>query len=118
MTFSYTVPTRSPARTETVPPKGRWIASAAASLEQTGATVNAVHIDWSFEAEERTWQLRQTIAWDTDGKKEFGRVCKALGLSGRITDVSNLNGRQAVIKVITFGGRSSAEIGTVEPVPE
>lgn len=72
---------------------------------------DAVLVDWSFEAQGQEWTLRQEMPTE-----DFGEMLLDLGFSDEV-ETDDLIGTKAGLDVHTRGGRKSAYVAAVAPLP-
>ena len=102
--MSIKVPAKKRKRpSDKVPPMGQYRArvAAVADGEYEGEHV----LTWTFTAEDREWSLPQD--YDSAGLAD---VLVDFGFAGQDVDRSELVGREAMVEVKTFGGRTSARV--------
>lgn len=80
--------------------------------EATEDEPGAWTVVWHITDEKRRWTVPQYLT-----ARQLGDVLVALGLAGQEVDETALAGTPAVLTITTFGGRQSAEVLTVEPLP-
>lgn len=67
---------------------------------------------WHIRDEGKRWRQEQFVT-----EEAFGDILVALGYAGQDLDTDTLVGKKAVLTLKTFGGRQSAEIIEIQPVP-
>ena len=94
----------------TIPPAG-WVTAAVERVREEQEPEEIV-LRWKFRAEGKLWRLEQFFT----AKGLVSLLAKFPQINGEIS-VDELVGLEARIEVVTFGGRSSASIREVTPLP-
>lgn len=110
-----TVPeTAKPTGGPKIPPAGWFTATIEKVREQPAehGVPELACLRWKFRAEGKLWRLEQFLE-----AADLGNMLAQLGRSAEEVELEDLVGLQARIKVATFGGRTSASIKEVAPLP-
>ncbi len=91
-----------------VPPAGLHRAQAKAVNEKGAAFV----VTWEFRAEARRWTIQQDCI-----PRQMGDILANLGFAGLAVEHTAVIGEDALILVRTRGGRTSAYVDEVKPIP-
>lgn len=101
---------RAPREASSVPPAGNYEAVVSSAKESEEEDIDFV-VEWRYEAGEDTWHLEQKCS-----EAELMAILVDLGLGGQEASLEDVGGKKAMIKVATYGGRSSAKVKDVWPV--
>ena len=99
-------------RSESVPPAGWYNGRIESASDATLKIDGLIVVHWSFRSRRLLYRLKNTYT-----PKDLGHLLFALGHTNEV-DLVDLVGQLARLRVVTFGGRTSAGIKEVMPMTE